>query len=154
MSEIPLPTPFAVICSPSHMRKTVPAVRVMASDENVDGVRVEDRGLEADGHADRLKKRKRNRKIPCDLRRLFLPLCALFRPLLKGRNNDVEQLDDDGRVDVGRDAHCKDGKFTERAAGEKIQKTEQRPLCEELFNRCRIHAGHGGYASPCGIRRT
>ena len=30
MSEMPLPTPFAVICSPSHMRNTVPAVRVMA----------------------------------------------------------------------------------------------------------------------------
>lgn len=30
MREIPLPTPCAVICSPSHMRKIVPAVSVIA----------------------------------------------------------------------------------------------------------------------------
>ncbi len=29
ISEMPLPTPRAVICSPSHIRKTVPPVRVM-----------------------------------------------------------------------------------------------------------------------------
>ncbi len=29
MSEMPLPTPRAVICSPSHIRKTVPPVKVM-----------------------------------------------------------------------------------------------------------------------------
>ena len=28
ISEMPLPTPFSVICSPSHMMKQVPAVRV------------------------------------------------------------------------------------------------------------------------------
>ena len=28
MSEIPLPTPLSVICSPSHMMKIVPVVRV------------------------------------------------------------------------------------------------------------------------------
>ena len=28
ISEMPLPMPFSVICSPSHMMSTVPAVRV------------------------------------------------------------------------------------------------------------------------------
>ena len=30
MSDIPFPTPFAVICSPIHMRNIVPPVKVIA----------------------------------------------------------------------------------------------------------------------------
>ena len=31
ISEMPLPTPRAVICSPSHIRKTVPPVKVITA---------------------------------------------------------------------------------------------------------------------------
>jgi hypothetical protein len=38
MSEIPLPIPFSVILSPSHMMKMVPAMRIiMEVNQNVNG---------------------------------------------------------------------------------------------------------------------
>ena len=98
---------------------------------------------ETDRHADRLKECECNREVPRDLRRLLMPLRAFLRPLLKRRYNDVEQLDDDGGVDVGRNAHRKDGELAERTSRKEIEEAEQRALCKELLNRRRIDAGHG-----------
>ena len=112
-------------------------------DEDVHGVRVENRGLEADRHADRLEEREHHRQVARDLRRFLMPLRAFLRPLLERRYNDVEQLDDDGCVDVGRNAHCKDGKFAERTARKEIEEAEQRSLREELLNRRGVNARHG-----------
>ena len=71
-----------------------------------------------------------------------MPLRTFLRPLLKCRYNDVEQLDDDGCVDVGRNAHRKDGEFTERTTREEVEQSEQGSLCKELLDRRRIDAGH------------
>ena len=117
------------------------------NDEDVHGVRVENRGLEADRHADRLEEREHHRQVARDLRRFLMPLRAFLRPLLERRYNDVEQLDDDGCVNVGRNAHCKDGKFAERTARKEIEEAEQRSLREELLNRRGVNARHGDVRS-------
>ena len=54
MSEMPLPMPRAVICSPSHIRNIVPPVSVMTAvkRKNQPGsVTMSGRALEADGDA-------------------------------------------------------------------------------------------------------
>ena len=89
-------------------------------DQDVDGIRIQDGCLQADGHADRLQESQHDCEIARDLRRLLVPLLAFLRPLLEGRDDDVEELDDDCRIDVRRDAHREDGELTERTTGKKV----------------------------------
>ena len=70
MSDMPLPMPRSVICSPSHMMKTVPvvSVRTVISRKPQPGMRHErqrrrrDLLLEAEGDAERLDEREQR---PC-----------------------------------------------------------------------------------------
>ena len=63
------------------------------------------------------------------------------------------KADDDGGVDVGTDAHGKDRQAPHRAAGENIQKPEQRVLLrgKKTPQRVGIHPGHrNGRPHPVG----
>ena len=112
-------------------------------DQDVDGVRIQDGFLQANGHADCLEEGEHDGQIARDLRRLLVPLLAFLRPLLEGRDDDIEELDDNGRIDVRRDAHREDGELTERTTGKKVQETEQIAVCEELLDRGRINSRDG-----------
>ena len=68
---------------------------------------------------------------------------ALLGPLLERRNDDVEELDDDCRIDVRRNTHREDGKFTERTARKEVQQTKQVAVGEELLQRRRINPRNG-----------
>ena len=51
ISEMPLPMPRAVICSPSHIRNIVPPTRVTTQDEAEEHAGIDHRRAEAAAHA-------------------------------------------------------------------------------------------------------
>ena len=51
ISEMPLPTPRAVICSPSHIRNTVPPVSVITVVMRKNRPGIDHRGAAAGAHA-------------------------------------------------------------------------------------------------------
>ena len=66
ISEMPLPTPRAVICSPSHIRNMVPPTRVITvvMRKNKPGSMTDvARAFEADGDAVGLKRRQDDRAV-------------------------------------------------------------------------------------------
>ena len=112
------------------------------NDQYVDWIWVEYCCLQADGHADGLKECQHHSQITGNLRRLLMPFLAFLGPLFQRRNHYIEQLDDNRCIDVGGNAHRKDGELAESSTGKQIQQAEEAPVIEELLYRGRIHSRH------------
>jgi hypothetical protein len=82
-------------------------------DQNVHRIRIEDGLLQADGHADGLEESQRYGEVARHLGGFLMPFFAFLAPLLQRRYDDIQQLNDDGSIDVRCDAHGKDGKLAE-----------------------------------------
>ena len=109
------------------------------NDQDVDRIGIEDRLLEADGHADGLEESEDDREVTRDLGGFLVPFFAFLTPLFECRDDNVQQLDDDRSIDVRRDAHGKDGKLAECTTGEQIQEAEEVAVLEQRFERRRVN---------------
>ena len=113
ISEMPLPMPRSVICSPSHISSIVPVVMVttvssrnprpghhhdVAVDADALGM------LQRDGHGVALDEAKHHGQVAAVLGDLLAARIAFARQPLQGRNDRRQQLQDDGGADVGHDA--------------------------------------------------
>lgn len=63
-----------------------------------------------------------------------MPFLSFLLPLLQSRENDSEELNDNGGVDIRGDTHRKDGKLAQGTAGEQVHESEQVALVKELLN--------------------
>ena len=113
------------------------ACREDQRDHDDHGPAVDDEGIvdfQRIAHGESLDQRQDNRTVPRDLLDLIAAFLIVLCPLFKGRDDGCQQLHDDRRVDVRRDAHGQDGELTQCPAGEQVQKTEQVAAAEEVFN--------------------
>ena len=134
INETPLPRPNSSICSPSHIRNDVPAVRMIAEvNRNMNSfvtnqrlavvfwpfsVRTDDHGLDdAQHHAG----------IARPLRDLAAAALAFFGDFLQRRHDGAEELKNDRGGNVGHDAQRKDGHLLQTAAGEHVQNAQNSP---------------------------
>ena len=137
-SDMPLPMPRSVICSPSHMMNVVPAVSVMMVIEMkpMPGFSTNPppdfckRQSDTEG----LHQRQDDGEVAGPLRDLAAAQLAFLLEFFKSGNHHRQQLQNDGRSDVGHDAQGEDGQPAEHAAAEQVDKAEQRTriLLEEL----------------------
>ena len=151
MSEMPLPMPRSEICSPSHMTKTVPVVRVstVSSLKPQPGLSTigapagRPDGLEEDGDAEGLDEADADRAVAGVLGDLLAAELALLRQALEVGPDDGQQLEDDRGRDVGHDAQGEDGHPGHVPAGEEVDEAEQGPLLRlpELLQGGRVEAG-------------
>ena len=109
---MPLPMPNSVICSPSHMTKAEPAVKLstmtMAAQHAVHAPVSRAVGVDEGVVAEALEQGDGHGGVAGDGGQL-LPalLAALLLDPLQGRDGHGEQLDDDGAVDIGLHAQGK-----------------------------------------------
>ena len=129
-SDMPLPMPRSVICSPSHMMKAVPAVRVMTHSgtklaaRNGDHVLPDGAGQrERDGKG--LDDAQQNGDVAGPLGDLAAAEFAFLLQLGQRLIDDGKQLEDDRRRDVRHDAEREDGELAQIAAGEEIGQAER-----------------------------
>ena len=155
MSEMPLPTPRLVICSPIHIRRIVPPVSVIIGGDAEEEAGIDDDMapmLQADGDAIGLQRRQRHGAVA---RILVDDLAARLAFLLQrfqfGKHRR-HQLDDDRGGDVGHDAEREDRHAADRAAGQHVEHVEQAAalLLHLLRQRRRIDAGHGDIGAQAG----
>ena len=127
ISEMPLPMPRAVICSPSHIRNIVPPVSVMTvvMRKNMPGID-DDVGaaLEADGDAIGLQRRQQHRAVAGVLVDDLAALLAFLLELLERAGRRRHQLDDDRGRDVRHDVEGEDRHAADGAAGEHVEHAE------------------------------
>ena len=147
MSEMPLPTPRAVICSPSHIRKIVPPVSVITVEmRNAKPGRMTTvpHCSRPDGDRIGLNLGEHDRAVARVLVDLLAARLAFFLELLERRRDRRHQLDDDRGGDVGHDAEREDRHALDGAAGQEIEHVEQAALLllDLLGERGRIDAGH------------
>ena len=127
--------PRSVICSPSHMRKMVPAVSVMMvmSRKLQPGMMTTGApvGLamlsKTNGDAKALDKRDQHGAVAGVLGDLLAsgrPIFLLHLGQL--RTDNGQELDDDGGRDIGHDAQGEDGEVAQPSAGKHVEKTKQR----------------------------
>ena len=130
-SDMPLPMPRSVTCSPSHMMTAVPAVMAMTMIGQVEDAGVRDdrqravaEQLPAVGQRDdagALQDGQRDRQVAGVLGQLVLTRLPFLLQLLEPRDDHGEQLHDDARRDVGHDAQREDRQLQQRAAGEQVE---------------------------------
>ena len=135
ISEMPLPTPRAVICSPSHIRKIVPPTSVMTVEAMKYGPGVIRHRVvvQRQRHAPRLRKRENDGEIAGVLVDLLAAALAFLLEALKRGNGRREDLDDDRRRDVRHHVQREDGHALDGAAGERV------PHSQDAL----LHAGEG-----------
>ena len=135
MSDMPLPMPRSVICSPSHMMKQVPVVSVSTViSRNAEPGVVDQRQaagdlrlpLEEDRDAERLHDAQEDRAVARVLRDLAAAELAFLRQLLEVRPDDRQQLQDDRRADVRHDAEREDRHLRQVPAREHVVEAEHR----------------------------
>jgi hypothetical protein len=149
ISEIPLPIPRSVICSPSHMMNAVPVVSVSAH-----RIRKPQPGfvtapapnwsvLEREREQAALEQREADRRIA---RELVDPPLALLASFLSSSSCGITIVSSwkmiDG-ADVGHDAQREDRQLLERAAREQREQAEDRALHlrEEVAHDLGVDAG-------------
>ena len=147
ISDIPLPIPRSVICSPSHMMNAVPAVSVIIviRMKPIPGLSDDSgRALKRKRHRCRLNSSQHDRQISRIGRDLAAAEFAFLRQLFQVGPDDRQQLQDDRRRDVRHDAQRKDGQAAEAASGKQVQKTEHGPgvRAEPVFERCGVDEGN------------
>ena len=151
ISEMPLPTPRLVICSPIHISSMVPPVRVITAPmrKNRPGwmttwpwpPKCSSPMRDAVG----LDHRQHHGEIAGVLvEDLAARLAFLLQRFQFGKHRG-HQLDDDGGGDVGHDAQGEDRHAADRAARQGVEDVEQAAarLLHLLGQRRRVDAGHG-----------
>ena len=117
ISDIPLPMPRSVICSPSHMMKAVPVVSVsmVIRMKPMPGLMTKPPSdvLQRHGDAEGLHQRQDDGQVAGPLRDLAAAEFAFFLQLFERRNHHREQLQNDGRRDVRHDAQGENGQPAE-----------------------------------------
>lgn len=122
------------------------ACREDQGDHDDHGPAVDDEGIvdfQRIAHGESLDQCQDNRAVPRDLLDLIAAFLIVLCPLFKSRNDGCQQLHDDRRVDVRRDAHGQNGELAQCPAGEQVQESEQVAAAEEIFNDRRIHTRYG-----------
>src|SRR5216683_1643525 len=147
-SDMPLPTPRSVICSPSHMMKALPVVRVSMV------IRMN----EGPGCTTKSPPRCRcqdHGQIAGPLGDLLASEFAFFLQLGQRLIDHGQQLQNDRRSDIGHDAQGKNGQAAELTAGKKIHKAKQASLVllEELLQLVRIHSRRGNVSAQAVHRQ-
>ena len=151
ISEMPLPTPRAVICSPSHIRNIVPPTSVMTQDsrKNMPGSctaspkapRID---FQPDRDAPGLEHGDQHGQVAGVLVELLAARLAFLLQRLERRDGGRHQLDDDAGRDVGHDVQREHRHAPERAAGEHVEHAEDAAamLGQDLAHHGRIDARH------------
>ena len=137
ISDMPLPMPRSVICSPSHITKTLPVVIVSivvsrkpkpgVGDDRQAAVRVR-LLLERVGVGRGLDQAQRDGAVAGVLGDLAPAQLAFLRQPLQVRPDDGQQLQDDRRADVGHDAQREDRGVRQVPAREHVVEAEHRVL--------------------------
>ena len=151
-SDMPLPMPRSVICSPSHMTKTLPVVRVsmVIRMKPGPGLMTKSPGLlQLPGNAQGLHRAQRERQIARPLGNLLASQFAFFLQLGQRLIHHGQQLQNDGRRDVGHDAQGENGQPLELAAGEQIDEAQEAAvvLLEVLLQLVGVHPRRGNVAA-------
>ena len=150
ISEMPLPTPRAVICSPSHIRNTVPPTRVTTVTSRKNRPGFEHRrfspgahALEPDRDAVGLDRRQQHRAVAGILVELLAPALALLLQRLERGRHRGQELDDDRGRDVRHDVQREDRHAPERAAREHVEHAEDAAgiAREDVVQDRRVDAG-------------
>ena len=124
ISDMPLPMPRSVICSPSHMMNAVPVVSVsiVIRMNPMPGLMTNSGlALKRDGDARRLNRGQHDRQISRVGRDLAAPEFAFLGKLFQVRPHHRQQLQDDRRRDVRHDAQRED----RSAGGSFLRKTDR-----------------------------
>ena len=124
ISEMPLPTPRAVICSPSHIRNMVPPTRLITVEmrKNQPGSRTTPGlALEADGDAVGLHGAEHDREIAGVLVELAAAALAFLAQRFEARRSGRDHLHDDRGGDVGNEVEREDRHALDGAAGEHVE---------------------------------
>ena len=120
MRLMPLPMPYSSICSPSHIRKTVPAVMVMTDDRASSTSRRRSPAMRQAQpavvrgcmmywtHDERLEQADGHGGVARVFVDLLRPALAFLLQLFQRRVDAGEELEDDRRRDVGHDAQAED----------------------------------------------
>ena len=133
ISEMPLPMPRSLICSPSHMTKAVPVVSVitvtarkpqpgLGTSAAPPGV---GHALQEEGDARALDDRDQHRAVARVLGDLAASQLAFLRQLLEVRPHHRQELQDDRRGDVGHDAQREHRDLLQAAAREGVDEPEE-----------------------------
>ena len=147
ISDMPLPMPRSVICSPSHMMKAVPVVSESMVIRMKPKPGIDDdtpaMALQARGDAEGLHQRQDHGQIAGPLRDLAPAQLAFLLQLFERRDHHGQQLQDDRRRDVGHDAQREDRQPADVAAAEQVEEAEDGALValEELFQAVGVDAG-------------
>ena len=148
ISEMPLPTPRAVICSPSHIRNMVPPTSVTTVD-----MRKNQPGLSTtpwlpsrpDGDAVGLHGAEHHGQVAGVLVELAAAGLAFLLQRLEARRSGGDHLHDDRGGDVGNEVQREDRHAVHGAAGEHVEHAEdalRRALLEGLRVGVGIDARH------------
>ncbi len=120
---MPLPMPYSSICSPSHIRKTVPAVMVSTavncqlsgSEPSTRNCRVNQVVVYQKPHVEPALTQAQDDRRVAGVFVDFLPAALAFLlQLFQRRIDAAEQLEDDRGRDVGHDAQAEDRGLVER----------------------------------------
>ena len=150
ISEIPLPTPRAVTCSPKpHQEDGATSQRNDRCDpEEGTGINYgttlgAGHTFQTDGNAIGLKCSEDDGAIAGVLVDLLPALLTLFLECLKLRRNSRHELHDDGGGDVGKNIEGKDRHPPQRTTGKHVEHAEYaaRVLLEDVLHHDRIDAG-------------
>ena len=146
ISEMPLPMPREVICSPSHIRNMVPPVSVIDGRDAEEHAGIGDHvagAFEADGDAVGLERRQHHGEIARVLVDDLAALLALFLERFERRRHRRHQLDDDRGRDVRHDVEREDRHAVDAAAGEHVEHAEDAAGLgvEDLLPGGRVDAG-------------
>ena len=146
ISEMPLPMPRAVICSPSHIRNMVPPTSVIMHERRKIHARLGGQiaGFERHRKAIGLHRGQQHGAIAGVLVDLLAALLALFLQLFQRRHHRGQQLYDDRGRDIGHDPERKDAHPAQRAAGEHRYHAADALAClfHEFAQRRAVDAGH------------
>ena len=135
MSEMPLPMPRWVISSPSHMTMSRADRQRQDDEEEAERRRAAPCRERAVAAWKRKTKPMASIKSQGDgevagvLVDLLLPRRTLFHEGFQARADHGQELHDDGRGDVGHDAHGEDGHPLQAAAGEEVDRSRTPLRC-------------------------
>ena len=138
-SDMPLPMPRSVICSPSHMMKALPVVSVSMVIRMKPGpgvlTKVAAAFCSADGNAERLHRAQNHGQITRPLGDLLAAQFAFLLQLGQRLIDHGQQLQNDRRRDVRHDAQGENRQPAQVAAAEQIDKAQHGALVllEELL---------------------
>ncbi len=147
MKLMPLPMPFSVMSSPSHIRAIEPAVSVaiwvsVAPFAEVEAGRQNALRVEEGQEPVRLQDRHRHRQVAGVLVDLVPAVLTLAAERLERRDDAGHQLHDDRGVDVRVHAQGHDREARQAAAREQVEYAEQGVVLEELLELGAIDARH------------